>query len=419
MDFMKTRESIIMADNIKGQRLIDNIKGLGTKGIIDGKRSRLACSDQDKEGRDFVKGLMEDAGLRVEIDKVGNIFGIWETEENKNEAPVMMGSHIDSVANAGIYDGCTGVISGLEVIQSLKESGYKSKRPLVVGAFSNEEGSRYQPDMFGSIVYVGDLDVEEALNTEGIDGTIYGEELERIGYKGDKDPMFIKPAYYVEMHVEQGPVLDREGYSVGGVEVVQGISWQEVTIEGEANHGGTTPTSYRKDAGLAAARIITFLRERCEASPTTVAMSGCMKFEPNLVNVIPSKVVFTIDLRDPDNEILLREEAALKEYFKEVEKIDGVKITSEQLVRFDPVLFDDEVIELIEEKAKARGFSYRRIVSGAGHDAQMLARVCKTAMIFVPSIGGISHNPGEDTKDEDIINGANVLLDTIKELSQR
>lgn len=408
-----------MPSNINGERLLKNLKGLGEKGIIDGKRSRLASSEQDKEGRDFVKGLMEDAGLRVEIDKVGNIFGIWETDDNKDQKPIMMGSHIDSVEDAGIYDGCTGVIGGIEVIQTLKEAGYDSPRPLVVGAFSNEEGARYQPDMFGSLVYVGGLDVEEALNTEGIDGTIYGEELEKIGYKGDKDPMFIEPEYFVEYHVEQGPVLDREGYSIGVVDAVQGISWQEVTIEGEANHGGTTPTSYRKDAGLAAAKIITYLRERTSQSDTTVAMAGMMKFEPNLVNVIPSKAVFTIDLRDPNNDTLKDEERRLQELYKKIEKSDDVKITSEQLVRFDPVPFDEEVIEVIEKAAKDRDFSYRRITSGAGHDAQMLARVAKTAMIFVPSIEGISHNPGEATDDQDIINGGNVLLDTLKELAHR
>lgn len=406
-----------MADSIKQDRLVKNLKDLGDKGILeDGKRSRLAGTDQDKEGRDFVRSLMEDAGLDVQVDKIGNIFGIWQTEDNKDQKPLMLGSHIDSVDNAGIYDGCFGVIAGIEVIQSLKESGYQSKRPLVVTAFTNEEGSRYQPDMMGSIVYVGDLDLDEALDTESIDGAILRDDLKRIGYDGDKDIRFMEPEYYLEIHVEQGPILDREGYSIGAVENLQGISWQEVTIEGEANHGGTTPTSYRKDAGLVAAKINTYLRQRADEIDSTVAMVGMMAFEPNLVNVIPSKATFTIDLRNPDNEILKDEENRLKEYYKELEKSDDVKITSEQLVRFDPVQFDEEIVQIIENKAKERGFSNRRMTSGAGHDAQMLARIARTAMIFVPSVGGISHNPGEFTSDEDLANGANVLLDTVKEV---
>lgn len=409
-----------MVNSINGDRLIQNLKDLGDKGILeDGRRSRLAGTDQDKEGRDFVVSLMEKAGLRVEVDKIGNIFGIWQEEDNKDAKPIMMGSHIDSVDNAGIYDGCYGVIAGLEVIQALKESGYKSPRPLVVTAFTNEEGARYQPDMMGSIVYVGDLDLDEALNTESIDGAILRDDLKRIGYAGDKDIRFMEPEYYLEIHVEQGPILDREGYSIGAVENLQGISWQEVTIEGEANHGGTTPTSYRKDAGLAAAKINTYLRERALAHENTVAMVGMMEYEPNLVNVIPSKATFTIDLRNPDNEILKDEEARLKEYYKEIEQSDDVKITSRQMVRFDPVVFDEEIVQIIEEKANERPYSNRRMTSGAGHDAQMLARIARTAMIFIPSVDGISHNPGEFTKDQDLENGANVLLDTVKELLER
>ena len=233
------------------------------------------------------------------------------------QAPVLLGSHIDTVINAGIYDGCYGVLSGLEVIETLKAAGYAPARPIAVAAFTNEEGVRYAPDMMGSLVYAGGLPVEEALATVGTDGTVLGAELERIGYAGSEEPGFLKPHAYVELHIEQGPVLEREGVPIGAVENLQGISWQRVTIEGDANHAGTTPMSMRRDAGHAAARVVTFLRDRATASNTpTVATVGCMSFEPNAINVIPSRATFTVDLRDPDEQRLQAEEAALAAYLE-------------------------------------------------------------------------------------------------------
>lgn len=408
-----------MIKEINGKRLLESIDGLGATGHIEGVgRARVAASDQDKEGRDFVANLMREIGMEVVVDRIGNLFGIWQEDYNKDEQALMLGSHIDSVINAGQYDGCYGVLSALEVVRTLKEGGFKPGRPIVVGAFTNEEGIRYQPDMMGSLVYAGGMDVDEVLKIEGIDGTILGEELKRIGYEGTVEPGFIQPYAYVELHVEQGPILDNGGIQIGAVENLQGISWQEVTIIGEANHAGTTPTYLRKDAGLAAAKINCYLRERAlQSNGTTVATVGSIKFEPNSINVIPSKVVFTIDLRNPNDEVLKDEERRLKEFMENLAKEDEVQISSEQLVRFDPVQFDQKIVEMVEKSAEARGLSYRRMTSGAGHDAQMIARIADTAMIFVPSIGGISHNPNEKTKDEDLIAGANVFLDVIKELS--
>ena len=408
-------------NNINSNRLLESIKDLGATGHIEGVgRARVAASDEDKAGRDFTCNLMKDAGMEVVVDRMGNIFGIWEEDYNKDQEALMIGSHIDSVINAGMYDGCYGVMGGIEVVRTLKEAGFEPERPIVVGAFTNEEGIRYQPDMMGSLVYAGGMNVDEVLKIEGVDGTILGEELKRIGYEGTVEPGFIKPHAYVELHVEQGPILDKEGIQVGAVENLQGISWQEVTITGEANHAGTTPTYLRKDAGLAAAKINCYLRERAlQSGGTTVATVGTIRFEPNAINVIPDKVVFTIDLRNPNDEILKDEEKRLKEFMENLAKEDEVNITSEQLVRFDPVTFSEKIVQTVEKSAKARGLTQRRMTSGAGHDAQMIARIADVGMIFVPSIGGISHNPNELTNDEDLIAGANVLLDVVKELSAK
>lgn len=405
--------------SIKGHRLLERIDALGEIGKDgEGKRTRLAASDTEKAGRDAVVGWMKDADLEVVVDRIGNVFGIWETPENKNENPLMLGSHIDTVINAGRYDGCYGVIAGIEVIKTLKEEGYTPSRPIAVVAFTNEEGVRYSPDMMGSLVYAGGLSVDEALAAVGTDGTILGEELRRIGYEGTVEPGFIKPHAFVELHIEQGPILDAEDTPIGAVQDLQGISWQRVTIEGVANHAGTTPTALRIDAGLAAAKVITFLRDRCDNSnATTVATVGCIEFEPNAVNVIPSKAVFTVDVRNPDEEKLKGEEMALADYLKELEKTDEVKISTERLVRFEPVLFDKGIVELVESAAKERGFASRRITSGAGQDAQMIARMCPAAMIFVPSVKGISHNPKEFTSNDDLVAGANVFLDVVTKLS--
>lgn len=404
--------------DINKERLPDSIFMLGKIGIdASGERTRLAASDAEKEGRDFVVKQMREAGLDVVVDRIGNIFGIWQTEENRKEAPLMIGSHIDTVINAGQYDGCYGVLTGIEIVRTLKEQKAALKRPLVVGAFTNEEGVRYQPDMMGSLVYAGDLSLDEALDSVGTDGTILRDELTRIGYGGTVDPGFIKPYAFIELHIEQGPIMDAKGISIGAVENLQGISWQRISIEGAANHAGTTPTDMRIDAGLAASKVNVFMRERCLASSgKTVCTVGTMALEPNAVNVIPSKAVFTVDVRNPNEEKLKEEEMALAAYLKKLEETDHVKIHTERLVRFEPVEFDNGICKITEKMAEKRGLSHCRMTSGAGQDAQMMARICPTAMIFVPSVKGISHNPKEYTRDEDLVGGANVFLDIVAEL---
>lgn len=404
--------------DINKERLLDSIFMLGKIGIdASGERTRLAASDAEKEGRDFVVKQMREAGLDVVVDRIGNIFGIWQTEENRKEAPLMIGSHIDTVINAGQYDGCYGVLTGIEIVRTLKEQKAALKRPLVVGAFTNEEGVRYQPDMMGSLVYAGDLSLDEALDSVGTDGTILRDELTRIGYGGTVDPGFIKPYAFIELHIEQGPIMDAKGISIGAVENLQGISWQRISIEGAANHAGTTPTDMRIDAGLAASKVNVFMRERCLASSgKTVCTVGTMALEPNAVNVILSKAVFTVDVRNPNEEKLKEEEMALAAYLKKLEETDHVKIHTERLVRFEPVEFDNGICKITEKMAEKRGLSHCRMTSGAGQDAQMMARICPTAMIFVPSVKGISHNPKEYTRDEDLVGGANVFLDIVAEL---
>ncbi len=389
--------------------LLSRLRELGDVGRdTEGALTRLAASDSDKQGRDRLVAWLRQAGLEVRIDRIGNVFGLWQVASTI--PPLMMGSHIDTVINAGIYDGCYGVLSALSVIEAMRAAGVTPDRSVIVAAFTNEEGVRYAPDMMGSLVYAGGLDTGEALATVGLDGTVLGDELKRIGYAGDMEPGAIVPSAFIEAHVEQGPVLEAEGRLMGAVADLQGISWQKITVHGVANHAGTTPTRLRTDAGLAAAKVVTFLRRLVDNSDG-VATVGTMKFYPNAINVIPDKAEFTVDLRDPDEASLQAAETALAAYLQALEQSDGVRIEAERLARFEPVVFDDKIVGMIEQAARARGLSCRRMTSGAGHDAQMMARLCPTAMIFVPSRDGISHNPLEHTDDASLIAGAQVLLD--------
>lgn len=406
--------------SVNRERLVGRIRQLGDVGREDGKLTRVAASDADRAGRDLFVFWLRQAGLDVAIDRIGNIFGIWNAGGDEGKAPLLIGSHIDTVIDAGIYDGCYGVLSGLEVIETLRETGFAPSRPIAVAAFTNEEGVRYAPDMMGSLVYAGGLPVDEALSTIGTDGSVLGNELLAIGYAGTTEPGFLEPHAYIELHIEQGPVLEREGFAIGAVESLQGISWQRITIDGVANHAGTTPMSMRADAGHAAARVMTFLRGRALASNTpTVATVGCIAFEPNAINVIPSRATFTVDLRDPDEERLREEEAALAAYLADLAGGESVLVSAERLARFEPVAFDQRIVGLVENAARKRGLAAKRMTSGAGHDAQMIARIAPSAMIFVPSVGGISHNPREFTAEADLVAGANILLDVVSELTAR
>ena len=390
------------------QRLMD----LASIGAIDGGGcARLALTDDDKFGRDLVVAWMSELGLEISIDVVGNVVGTWNVGSG---TPVMTGSHIDTVRTGGKYDGNLGVLAGLEVIQTCQDNNITPQRPLAVAFYTNEEGARFAPDMFGSLVFVGGLDVETALDTIGIDGARVGDELERIGYNGATPCPAHAPHAFVELHIEQGPVLEQQNITIGAVTGVQGISWQEVTISGQSNHAGTTPMALRHDPAYVAANIAVFLRDLASRyGGNQVCTVGKIDLHPNLINVVPAKAVLTLDVRNTDEALLQKAEAEIKEHMHMLEVSEGVTITSRQLARFEPVVFDESIVSLIENLAKENNHSVMRLPSGAGHDAQMLARVCPTAMIFVPSVSGISHNPAEHTNDKDLEAGANLLLHTM------
>jgi N-carbamoyl-L-amino-acid hydrolase len=360
---------------------------------------------------------MRDLGMKVSTDAIGN--GIALRPGLEDGPPVMVGSHIDTVRTGGRYDGNYGVLSGLEIVETLNGAGITTRRPLAVAFFSNEEGSRVAPDMMGSLVYVGGFGLEEAHDAVTIDGKRVGDELDRIGYRGDAPLPGPVPYAYVELHIEQGPVLEAEGFRIGAVTGVQGISWTEVTVRGQSNHAGTTPMSYRHDAGYVAGEAAAFVRRLTrEMGGAQVGTVGAITLEPNLVNVVAQKAVFTVDLRNTDEKLLQSAEARLDEFLGEIADAEGVEIKTRRLARFEPVDFDPRVISLVEETALSFGASVRRLPAGAGHDAQMLARVCPSGMIFTPSVKGLSHNPREHTDPADLELGANVLLQTVLTLTE-
>jgi len=405
-----------MRPRLDGKRLLRRLAEIGEVGALPGGGvCRLALSDADRAGRDLLVRWMEELGLAVHVDVIGNIWGVRAGAEEG--PPVMIGSHIDTVATGGLYDGALGVMAGLEVAAALNDAGAQTVRPLAVGAFTNEEGARFAPDMMGSGVHQGALDLSEMLAVRGFDGAICGEELQRIGYAGHIPPKSLTPAAFLELHIEQGPVLERDGVRIGAVTGVQGISWTEFTVTGQSNHAGTTPMSMRRDAGLVAARIAVEARAiASEFGPPQVATVGAIAFEPGLVNVVPLRAVLTVDLRNTDDDRLKAAENRLNAAAKAFAAEEGCDLATRSLARFAPVAFDEAVIARVEAAAMQRQLSVRRMPSGAGHDAQMFAPNCPTAMVFVPSAGGLSHNIAEHTEPDDLIAGAEVLLDVALDL---
>ena len=402
---------------INVDRLIARIDSLAEmERMHDGSCSRLALTDADRRGRDQVVQWMHEAGLTVRIDQIGNITGLRAGRSAAHA--VITGSHIDTVGNGGRYDGIYGVIAGLEVLQSIRDANQVTERPLAVTVFTNEEGVRFQPDMMGSLVYSGALTLEEALNAQAPDGARVGDELERIGYAGTERCGEPVPHAFIELHIEQGPILDLEGGLLGAVENLQGISWQEVTVRGVSNHAGTTPMQLRHDAGYCAARIAVFVRELARRmGASQVGTVGSIRLTPNLINVIPNQAVLSVDLRNTDDAPLTAAEREFTAFLETLAQEEAVTIETRELVRTKPVMFDAKVLQAIEAVAAERGLTIRRMTSGAGHDAQMMARICPTAMIFVPSVGGISHNPREFTERRHLQIGAEVLLHTMLRLA--
>jgi N-carbamoyl-L-amino-acid hydrolase len=405
------------APRIDGGRLSRRLEQLGQVGAIEGGGvCRLALSDADREGRDLVVGWMRELKLTVTIDALGNGVGVRAGREDG--PPVMVGSHIDTVATGGRYDGNLGVLAGLEVVAALDEAGLTTRRPVAVAFFTNEEGARFQPDMMGSLVYAGALPLAKALATRAIDGPTVGQELDRIGYAGPAPVGTPRVHAYLELHVEQGPVLEAEGFTIGAVEGVQGISWTEFSLTGQSNHAGTTPMSMRHDAGLVAAEIAVGARRIArEMGRQQVATVGALTLRPNLVNVVANQAVMTVDLRNTDEALLQKAERRLFALADHAAAAEGVGLTRRSLARFRPVAFDPALVGRVEAIARQKGLAVRRLPSGAGHDAQILAAVCPACMIFVPSVKGISHNVAEYTAPADLAAGAGVLLELLLELA--
>jgi len=400
-------------------RLQERLAELAEIGGIAGTEgcARLALTDEDRMGRDLVITWMRDLGLEVTIDVLGNAVGIMAGQVDG--PPVMCGSHIDTVRTGGRYDGNLGVLAGLEIIETLRAAGVTPKRALAVAFFTNEEGARFSPDMLGSLAYVGGIPVEEALAIVGIDETTVGEELARIGYDGSAPLPGLVPHTFFELHVEQGPVLENEAVTIGAVNSVQGISWTDVSVVGQSNHAGTTPMTMRKDPGFVAAACATFVRHLCEElGGTQVGTVGRVEFSPNLVNVVPASASFTVDLRNTDEALLQHAERRFHDFLNKTAAAEECTYETRTLARFEPVEFDRELVSLVARTASDLGYSVRTLPSGAGHDAQMLARVCPTAMIFTPSHDGLSHNPAEYTAPEDLEAGANVLLQAMLQVAQ-
>jgi beta-ureidopropionase / N-carbamoyl-L-amino-acid hydrolase len=396
-------------------RALDELAQIGA--IEGGGCARLALSDEDKAGRDLVIGWMKALGLDLRIDAIGNVIGIRTGTEAV--APIMIGSHIDTVRTGGRYDGNYGVLAGLEVVRALNAAKVATRRPIAVAFFTNEEGARFQPDMMGSLVYAGGLGLNEAYAAADKDGLAVGDELRRIGYLGPAKPGALKPHAFLELHIEQGPILDEEKIRIGVVESVQGISWTEYTVTGISNHAGTTPMRLRRDAGYLAASVNLFIRKLAwEMGGHQVATVGSLSLRPNLINVVPNRAVFTVDLRNTDEIKLKQAEARVAAHIAEVAEAERVEVEAKVLARFEPVIFDAGLVDRVEHHAKALALSTRRMPSGAGHDAQMMQRICPTAMIFVPSVAGLSHNVKEHTESADLVAGAQVLLNLVVELAE-
>jgi beta-ureidopropionase / N-carbamoyl-L-amino-acid hydrolase len=398
-------------------RLLGRLDAFNRIGALPGGGNcRLSLSDEDRAGRDLLVRWMRELGLTVTVDTIGNIIG---TRAGREElAPVMFGSHIDTVGTGGRYDGLYGVLAGLEACEALNHADRVTRRPLALVAFTNEEGSRFPPYAMGSLVYVGGLALEEAYAVRGIDGATVGEELRRIGYAGKARPGFLTPHAYLELHIEQGPVLENERVVVGAVEGITGLSWTEVSITGRAAHAGTTPMDLRRDAAYAAGEIAVFVRRLAqEMGGQQKGTVGRIELYPNLVNVVAERAVLTVDLRNTDASLLQQAAQHFTDFLERLAQREHVAIETRSLARFEPVSFPSEMVSLVETTARELALPCRRLFSGAGHDAQMMARLCPASMIFVPSVGGLSHNVQEYTAPEHLEAGASVLLDAVLRLA--
>ena len=397
---------------VNGDRINQQLTALSEFGKNPyGGVSRTAYSDADKQGRAYVMGLMREAGLETSIDVAGNIIGK-RAGSNAALKPVIFGSHIDSVPDGGNYDGDVGVLSSIELARTLRERNHVTKHPIEVIIFQNEEGGT-----IGSRAFVGhlpdkDLDLVAKSGKTLRDGiTFLGGDPTKLSTlhwkKGDY-------AAYVELHIEQGGNLDAEGLNIGVVEGIVGIGWWDVTIDGFGNHAGTTPMNKRRDALMAAAKYVEMVNRVVTSEPgRLVGTVGRIQAFPGAPNVIPGQVQTTLEVRDLDKAKIVRLANKVMEEAKKIGAENGTTFTFKETYLSEPAIMDTSVQKTIEASAKGLGLTTKYLPSGAGHDAQYMAQICPTGMIFCPSVGGISHSPKEFTKPQDVVNGANVLLQTI------
>ncbi len=399
---------------VNGKRLWDSLMELAKIGETPkGGVCRLTLTDLDKAARDLIIGWAKAAGCSVSIDTMGNVF-MRRRGRNDALAPVVTGSHTDSQPTGGRFDGIYGVLGGLEVIRAMNDLGIETERPVEVVIWTNEEGSRFAPGMIGSGVFAGRYTLEHGLSLRDTAGVTIGDELRRIGYAGDVPcgGRAIHAAF--ELHIEQGPILETEGHSIGVVTDAQGQRWYEVVLTGQDSHAGTTPMPRRRDALLGASRVVQLVNEiGLRHAPLACATVGMMQVRPNSRNVIPGQVFMTVDFRHPQDAVLARMNAELQEGVARIADSAGLEAQVEQIFYYAPVPFDAGCVQSVRAAAERFGYSHRDIVSGGGHDACYLSQVAPASMVFVPCIGGISHNEIEDARPEWIEAGANVLLHAV------
>ncbi|MHA1158131.1 MAG: Zn-dependent hydrolase [Alphaproteobacteria bacterium] len=401
---------------IKGQRLWDSIHEIANIGPgVRGGSNRQTVTDEDGEGRRLFQTWCEEAGLTVAVDSMGTMFARREGEDN-SLLPVMVGSHLDTQPTGGRYDGVLGVLSGLEIIRTLNDFGIKTRHPIEVVNWTNEEGTRFAPAMLASGVFAGVHDQSWAYDREDSEGLKFGDELERIGFKGSEPVGHRKLHAFFELHIEQGPILEKEECDIGVVTHGQGLNWLQVTLIGRESHTGSTPMPMRINAGLGMARITQAVDEiALSHAPLAVGAVGHCDVYPNSRNIIPGKVVFTIDFRHPDKDVISAMDVELRQRAEKIASDIGLEMEIEQVGAFDPLEFDTDCVKAVRDAAVRLGYTHRDIISGAGHDACWVNRVAPTAMVFCPCVDGLSHNEDEDITQEWSTAGANVLFHAVVE----
>lgn len=404
---------------ISGDRLWETLMEMAKIGPgVRGGNNRQTLTDEDAEGRKLFARWCEEAGMTIGVDQMGTMFARREGTDPDLD-PVMVGSHLDTQPTGGKYDGVLGVLAGLEIIRTLNDLDIKTRRPIVVVNWTNEEGTRFAPPMLASGVFAGTHTLDWAYARQDAEGKTVGAELERIGYKGDEPVGARKMHAFYELHIEQGPILEAEGYDIGVVTHGQGLNWLQVTLTGKESHTGSTPMPMRVNAGLGMARITEAVDEIAwKHAPLAVGAVGHCDVYPNSRNIIPGKVVFTIDFRHPEKDVIAAMEAELRERAEQVAEAIGLGMEIEQVGGFDPVKFDEGCVKTVRDAAERLGYKHRDLVSGAGHDACWINRVAPTSMIMCPCVDGLSHNEDEEISPEWATAGANVLYHAVVETAE-